>query len=186
MIGYFVCFFSDDTFNFNSVRHIGLDSYHSSLSKDFLQKHKLKPWSIFVLFYIYIKLFNRLIFILSNLIPLCLEIIYSHEFCFYHILQIASGPMLKMCYSMEDYSNGLNVHKRLQNLNIISSDFGGIKNTTKQFFACLTSFLACVLGLNIIVTILTIFPKMFYKKILYAAVVFFSLVCIQHTILNRA
>lgn len=92
-----------------------------------------------------------------------------------------------MYLSIEDCSNGLSVHKKLQKLNInTSSDFGVIKNTTELFFARLTYFLACVLGLSIILTILMIFPQMFYKKILYAAVVFFSLVCIQHTILIQA
>uniref|UniRef100_A0A8W8KQF7 Tetraspanin n=1 Tax=Magallana gigas TaxID=29159 RepID=A0A8W8KQF7_MAGGI len=92
------------------------------------------------------------------------------------LLSITSGPMIKMYLSIEDCSNGLSVHKKLQKLNInTSSDFGGIKNTTELFFARLTYFLACVLGLSIILTILMIFPQMFYKKILYAAVVFFSL-----------
>lgn len=118
-------------FNFNLVCYIGLDSYYFFFSKDFFQKYKLKLWFIFVLFYIYIKFFNRLIFIFSNLIFLCLEIIYLYEFCFYYILQIVSGLMLKMFYLMEDYFNGFNVYKRLQNLNIIFSDFGGIKNIIK-------------------------------------------------------
>lgn len=92
------------------------------------------------------------------------------------LLSITSGPMIKMYLSIEDCSNGLSVHKKLQKLNInTSSDFGVIKNTTELFFARLTYFLACVLGLSIILTILMIFPQMFYKKILYAAVVFFSL-----------
>lgn len=91
------------------------------------------------------------------------------------LLSVASGPMIKMRLSMEDYSNGLNVHKKLQNLNITtSSDFGGIQKTTELMFVCLTSFLACVLGLSIILTILMIFPQMFYKKIVYAAIVFLS------------
>lgn len=85
-----------------------------------------------------------------------------------------------MCVSMDYYSNGLSVHEKLQSLNItISSDFGGIKDTTEQFFACLISFLACVVGLNIILTILMICPEVFYPKIVYP--VFLSVVCIKQT-----
>lgn len=88
------------------------------------------------------------------------------------LLSIPSGPMIKMFLSMEDYSNGLSVHKKLQNLNITtSSDFGGVKNTTELFFARLTNFLACVLGLSITLTILMIFRQ----YILYTTVVFLSL-----------
>ncbi|XP_052674541.1 uncharacterized protein LOC128156433 [Crassostrea angulata] len=86
------------------------------------------------------------------------------------LLSIASGPLIKMSLSMEDYYDGLIVHKKLQNLNITtSSDYVGIKNTTKQFFDRFANFLECVLGLNIILTILVIFSQMFYEKILYAA-----------------
>lgn len=88
------------------------------------------------------------------------------------LLSIPSGPMIKMFLSMEDYSNGLSVHKKLQNLNITtSSDFGGVKNATELFFARLTNFLACVLGLSITLTILMIFRR----YILYTTVVFLSL-----------
>lgn len=80
-----------------------------------------------------------------------------------------------MYLSIEDCSNGLSVHKKLQNLNITtSSDFGGVKNATELFFARLTNFLACVLGLSITLTILMIFRR----YILYTTVVFLSLVCI--------
>lgn len=92
------------------------------------------------------------------------------------LLSIASGPLIKMCLSLKDYSNGLSVHKMLQDLKITtSSDFNGIENTTELFFACLTYFLACVLGLSIILTILTIVSQVFYEKILYAAVLFLFL-----------
>lgn len=90
------------------------------------------------------------------------------------LFSIASGPMMKMCFSVGNYPNNLDAHKKLQNLNInISSDFGGIKNTTELFFACLASFLACVLGLSILLTIFTICQERFYRKILYP--VFLSL-----------
>lgn len=90
-----------------------------------------------------------------------------------------------MCLSMEDYSNGLSVHKTLQDINITtSSDFDGIKNTTELFFARLTIFLACVLGLSIILTILMIFPQKFYQKIVYAAVLFLSLFTVAYIVLT--
>lgn len=82
---------------------------------------------------------------------------------------------------MKDYANSLSVHKKLQNLNInaTSSDFDGIKNTTKQLFNCMTGFLACVLGLSIILTMLMICPEKYCRKILDAAErVLLTLVCI--------
>nr|XP_034299958.1 uncharacterized protein LOC117681055 [Crassostrea gigas] len=97
------------------------------------------------------------------------------------LLSIASGPLLKMCLSMEDYSNRLSVHKKLQDLNIKTSrDFDGIKNTTEPFFYRLAISLACILCYSILLTTLVIFPKKFYKKTLFAAlaVVFLSLITV--------
>lgn len=86
--------------------------------------------------------------------------------------------MIKMCLSMEHNSNSLSVHKKLQNLNITTSiDFGDIKNTTELLYAPLTSFLACIQCVSLILTILTL-PQKFYKMSLYAAFVLLSLVCI--------
>lgn len=102
------------------------------------------------------------------------------------LLSIASGPLIKMCLSMEDYSNGLSVHKKLQDLNITtSSDFNGIENTTELFFACLKIFLGCVLGLSIILTISTIVPQVYFENIIYTAVVFlFTVAFIVLTVLS--